>query len=858
MKKTKDILPGKTTASVTVSRTLRIILSGGGTGGHIFPAISIANEIKIRYPDAEILFVGAEKRMEMEKIPAAGYRIIGLPVAGFDRKSLLRNIPVLFKLYKSLLLAKKILKSFQPDVVIGVGGYASGPILKAAAKNNIPTLIQEQNSYAGITNKLLAQKVLKICVAYEGMQQFFPQDKIVLTGNPVRRDLACSKEKREEACRHFNLDPMKKTILILGGSLGARTINESVQHSLDIIRTSEVQFIWQTGKQYYRKITEQITRPENLCITEFIARMDLAFSVADLIISRAGAGSISEFCLLGKAVILVPSPNVAEDHQTKNAQALVWRKAALMIPDREAIENLIPESLRAIQNDSLLNKWRTNILEMALPDAAGKIVDEVEKMLHRKQTEICNTVAMKDLNNIQSFYFIGAGGIGMSALVRYFLSKGKNVAGYDRTESDLTRQLNSEGASIHYEDNPALIPSAYKDKDSTLVVYTPAVPADHLEWVYFRQNGFETMKRAQLLGEITRTSRGICVAGTHGKTTTSSMIAHLLKQSPVDCSAFLGGVLKNYDSNLLLSDKSDWTVIEADEYDRSFHWLSPTIAVITSVAPDHLDIYGTEEAYREAFVHFSSLIRENGVLLMESHVNIVPQTAENVKIYRYAGNLSSAQTPEGIDFYAQNVRMGNGEIHFDCVVPDAIIRDIPLGVPVEINIVNAVAALAVAWLNGVREESLRQGMASFQGAKRRFDFHVKTDDFVLIDDYAHHPEELEASITSVKKLYPDKKLTVVFQPHLYSRTKDFYREFALALSSADEVILIPIYPAREEPIEGVSSQMILDRVTSPVKKLFSKEELLKQLKREEIEILLVAGAGDIELLVEPLKKKLYV
>jgi UDP-N-acetylmuramate--alanine ligase len=360
------------------------------------------------------------------------------------------------------------------------------------------------------------------------------------------------------------------------------------------------------------------------------------------------------------------------------------------------------------------------------------------------------------------------------------------------------------------------------------------------------------MKRAQVLGEITRTNRGICVSGTHGKTTTSSMTAHLLKQSHVDCNAFLGGILKNYDSNLLLSGESDWTVIEADEYDRSFHWFSPTVAVITSVAPDHLDIYKTEKAYREAFIHFTSLIRENGSLLMESKVDIVPQTQAGVKIYRYAGK----KTDEPVDFYAQNIRIQDGEIHFDFVTPSSVVSDIQLGVPVEINIVNGVAALAVAWLNGVSEEELKRGMASFRGAVRRFDFHIKTKDLVLIDDYAHHPEELEASISSIKKLYPDKKLTVVFQPHLYSRTKDFYKEFAKSLSLSDEVLLIPIYPAREEPIEGVSSQMILDLVTTPAKQLLSKEELVNRIKKEDLEVLLIAGAGDIELLVEPIKKKL--
>ena len=481
---------------------------------------------------------------------------------------------------------------------------------------------------------------------------------------------------------------------------------------------------------------------------------------------------------------------------------------------------------------------------------------------------------MTNWNNIKSLYFIGAGGIGMSALVRYFLFKGKKAAGYDRVESVLTKELNAEGAEIHYEDNVDLIPSAFKNKTQTLVVWTPAVPHDHSELTFFRENGFEIMKRAQVLGEITRTTRGLCVAGTHGKTTTSSMIAHLLKQSKVDCNAFLGGILKNYDSNLLLSDTSDLTVIEADEYDRSFHWLSPAMAVITSVSPDHLDIYGTAEAYKEGFSHFASLIKENGVLLMEENVDIELRLREGVKVYRYAIKerhcedkvrsnpenkqnwIASQQAArnDDADFYAKNIKTGNGEISFDLVTPERVISNIHLGVPVEINILNGVAAMAIAYLNGVTDDELRTGMASFQGTKRRFDFHIKRDDLVLIDDYAHHPDELAASITSVRQLYPDKKLTVIFQPHLYSRTKDFYKEFAKSLSLADEVILIPIYPAREEQIPGVSSQMILDLVTSPEKQLFGKTELLEQVKKNKYEVVLVAGAGDIELLVEPIKK----
>jgi UDP-N-acetylmuramate--alanine ligase len=571
--------------------------------------------------------------------------------------------------------------------------------------------------------------------------------------------------------------------------------------------------------------------------------MDLAYSIADLIISRAGAGSISEFCILGKSVILVPSPNVAEDHQTKNAEALLKKNAAILIPDQNVMKDLFSQALELIHDDERLKALSENILKLALPDAANRIVDEIDAILEKSSPDIH---FQKSINYYSNIYFIGAGGIGMSALVRYFLFHGKNVSGYDRVESELTRQLNVEGAEIHYEDNINLIPGIFKNKKDTLIVITPAVPGDHSEWVYFRQNGFTILKRAQVLGEITRSARGLCVAGTHGKTTTSSMIAHLLKQSAIDCNAFLGGILKNYDSNLLVSAKSDLTVIEADEYDRSFHWLTPYMAVITSVAPDHLDIYKTAEAYRESFRHFASLIRENGVLLMETGVDIEPELKEGVKLYRYGVDRG--------DFHAENSWIENGEIVFDFVTPERIIPDIQLGVPVKINILNGIAALAIAYLNGVSDDELREGMASFQGAKRRFDFHIKRDDCVLIDDYAHHPEELDASITSVRDLYPGKKLTVIFQPHLYSRTNDFYREFAQALSKADEVILIPIYPAREKPIPGVSSQMILDLVTSPEKNLYSKEELLEAMRGEKRELVLIAGAGDVELLVEPVKE----
>lgn len=454
-----------------------------------------------------------------------------------------------------------------------------------------------------------------------------------------------------------------------------------------------------------------------------------------------------------------------------------------------------------------------------------------------------------EMQKITSVYFVGAGGIGMSALARYFRAKGKQVAGYDKTPSDLTAALIEEGIRIHYTDDITLIPADCKQIDSTLVIYTPAIPETHTELNYFKTNGFTLMKRARVLGEITRTERGLCVAGTHGKTTTSSMLAHLLKQSHVDCNAFLGGILKNYNSNLMLSDKSDLAVIEADEFDRSFHWLNPYMAVITAVDPDHLDIYGTPAAYRESFEHFTSLIRPDGCLVMKKGLQLQSRLQEGTKLYTYSAT-------EEADFFARNIRIGNGDIVFDFVTPDGSILDVKLGVPVKVNIENGVAAMALAWLNGVTSEEIRRGMETFAGPVRRFDFHLKKDDIVLLDDYAHHPAELKASIQSVKELYPDKKVTGIFQPHLYTRTRDFAADFAASLSLLDELILLDIYPAREEPIPGVTSQIIFDRVTIPNKRMIRKEELLDLVQKEaaSFEVVLMVGAGNIDRLVEPVKQ----
>ena len=444
-----------------------------------------------------------------------------------------------------------------------------------------------------------------------------------------------------------------------------------------------------------------------------------------------------------------------------------------------------------------------------------------------------------DANQLKAVYFIGAGGIGMSALVRYFLSKGKKVGGYDRTPSELTEKLIEEGAQIHYEESVELIAPDFLDAESTLIVFTPAIPDNHAELQYFRSHGFTIQKRAQVLGMLTRSGKGLCAAGTHGKTTTSSMAAHLLHQSHVGCDAFLGGISKNYGTNLLLSDTSEYVVIEADEFDRSFHWLTPYATVITATDADHLDIYGTEEAYLESFNHYTSLIQPGGALIMRKDIKLQPRLQEGVTCYTYSRE-------EG-DFHAENVRIGGGEIFFDFVSPFGNIQDIQLGVPVAINIENGIAAMALAQLSGVTNDEIKAGMASFRGVDRRFDFKIKNEKVVYLSDYAHHPEEIKQSILSMRALYADKKLTGVFQPHLYTRTRDFYQEFADSLSLLDEVILTDIYPARELPIEGVSSQLIYDNLRPNIEKtLCKKEEVMDVLKNKHIEVLMTLGAGDIE------------
>jgi UDP-N-acetylmuramate--alanine ligase len=701
------------------------------------------------------------------------------------------------------------------------------------------------------------------------MEKYFPQDKIVFTGNPVRQDVVMISGKREEALLYFGLAPEKKTLLVIGGSLGAGTINQAVLKFVNEAQADlNIQLLWQTGKHYYEKIMASFAEPDppfpgpksviqNLkskiqhpVILPFIDRMDLAYAAADFIISRAGAIAISELCMVGKPVILVPSPNVAEDHQTKNARALERKKAAILIPDSEAVNRLgttIHELLGNVKQQSDLKR---NIAALGISGAAEKIAAIALSLAEPDQIPQKQVSGLRDL---KSAYFLGIGGIGMSALARYFLSQGISVSGYDKTPTALTDQLTGEGMQIHFTEDISLLPV-----NPGLVIYTPAIPADHLEFRYLKEHNYPLKKRAEVLGMISGIYQTIAVAGTHGKTTTSTMIAHILKSAGVDMKGFLGGIPKNYGTNYLSGSKDPavkepvhgkaagpFCVVEADEYDRSFLHLSPSIAIITSADADHLDIYGNHNDMKNSFAEFTSKIVAGGSLVMKAGTRIAPVNTNEYAIYSYALTADA-------DFYATNIRIVEGLFHFDFVNPAGTIQGIILGVPGKFNLENAIAALAAGCLLGIGEDQLRQALLTYQGVQRRFEFKVRRPDFVYIDDYAHHPEEIRACIAAVRELFPGKKITAVFQPHLFSRTRDFADDFARSLEQLDDLILLEIYPAREKPIEGITSQMLLDRVKLGHKRLVHKNDLLGQIRASEPEILLTLGAGDIDQFVAPI------
>lgn len=812
----------------------RILLSGGGTGGHVFPAIAIADALRHLAPEAEILFVGALGKLEMEKVPQAGYTIKGLWISGFQRSLSLRNLLFPFKLVHSIWKSRQIIREFKPDVVVGVGGYASGPVLRVATRMGIPALIQEQNAFAGVTNRILASKVQKICVAYSGMDRFFPASKTILTGNPVRKNLFEQSVDKDAAAQHFGLNPNLPTILIVGGSLGALAINEAMEGSAaNLLSNPRVQVLWQAGKTHFERFAATATAAlPNVKILPFIDRMELAYALADVVVSRAGAIAISELCMVGKPAILIPSPFVAEDHQSKNAMALAAQHAAIFISNNEAGARMIPEALELLQNDQRRQLLSQHIQRLALPNAAEDIARELLALI--PGFALSEPRNPENLHQIRSIYFVGIGGIGMSALARYFRQRGVRVTGYDKTETALTRNLVKEGMDIHYEDAPESIPH-----DVDLAVFTPAIPADLSELQTLKSRGIPLKKRAEVLGIISRGMKTIAIAGTHGKTTTSSLTTWLLKSGGVDCSAFLGGIVRNFGSNYV-GGTSEWVVVEADEYDRSFLQLNPDVAVILSMDADHLDIYGDADSIVETgYKAFADRLKQGGQLFVQHRWG------------HYFPGVSTFGIDDGA-VRAEQVRVEDGFFTFNYRAGDLLWENLQLAIPGRHNVENAVAAITAARKAGVQEDGIRKGLASFAGIQRRFEIIHKDPNVVYVDDYAHHPSELEAVIGAAREFFPGKKLTGIFQPHLYSRTRDFAPGFAKALDLLDEIILLDIYPAREQPIPGVSRDTIADLITHQNLIRASKSNVLELLKNLHLEVLLTLGAGDIDTLVEPI------
>lgn len=815
---------------------IRVVVSGGGTGGHLFPAIAIADALKEKLPNVEFLFIGANGKIEMEKVPQAGYKVVGLPISGFQRSLSLRNLSFPFRLVYSLIKAYLTVRNFKPNIAIGTGGYASGPTLKVAEWLNIPTVVQEQNALPGITNKLLGKRAYKIFAAFEGLEKYFDASKIIISGNPLRKIVCTQSINKSMAAQHFGLDTSKPIIFITGGSLGASTINKAVAANIDLFTINEVQLIWQCGKIYeqeYQKFTSNTVK-----VLTFIDKMDYAYAAADIIISRAGASTISELALIGKPTIMLPSPNVAEDHQTKNVLSLVEKNAAIMIKDVNAVENLGKTAVELLANHEKRNSLGINMAKLAKPNAANFIANQILNILGFESE---NSKHNLDISQVKNVYFLGIGGIGMSALARYFKHQGVKVSGYDKTPSTLTDKLQKEGISVHFSDTENTL-----ERNADLVVYTPAIPNDSFQLNFYQNNKFNLLKRSKVLGLITEQKYCIAIAGSHGKTTVSSMVAHLLNET-IGCTAFLGGIANNFGSNYVAST-NNIVVVEADEFDRSFLALRPNIIVVTFIDSDHLDIYGSLENIQKEFQYFINLLEPKGTLIAKENIAI---STEAKTLYYNLDN--------GSNITVSNYKIENGFYAFDVNYNDKTISGFELHIGGRHNVENALAAIAVALEMGVEENEIKKALKSFSGIKRRFEKIFEAENIVFIDDYAHHPNELKALIDSVKELYPDYELTLIFQPHLFSRTQDLAIDFAAQLSRVDEAIVLPIYPARELPIEGVTSSLILDSISISNKSIVEHDKVLQHIQSKKLtkkHVVVTAGAGDIDRLVMPIMELL--
>lgn len=827
-----------------VQPILKVMVSGGGTGGHIFPAISIAQALLRHVPEAQISFVGAYKRMEMTRVPQAGFPITGLWISGWQRGELLRNITLPLKLIYSLWQSLRLLALNRPNAVVGVGGYASAPLLMVAQWLGIPTFLQEQNAHAGVSNLWLGRRVRRTWVAFEGMERYFRADKIRITGNPVRSDLLSPLPDQQEARGYFGIQGEEPVLLIVGGSLGARILNECMLEALPLIQTAGVRVIWQTGTHFATRAAEAVERlPKGWVWTSaFIDNMPMAYAAAELVVSRAGAGTLSELAVVGKPAILVPSPYVAEDHQTRNAQVFLSDGAALMISERDArgqSGRLMSQAFEVIQDPERLKQMRLALQKHDRRQAADDIAKDLLNEIHWT-----NTTQERDLLSYEQLYFLGIGGIGMSALARWFRAQGRQVGGYDRQMSQIGHALQAEGVTITTDPESEAIPGPFRSPHTTLVVRTPAVPIQHPQWHWFTQQGFRISKRAEVLGQISRSIPTLAVAGTHGKTTTSVLLAHLLQEAGMHFTAILGGVSANFKSNYW-STGQQWLVTEADEYDRSFLHLNPYAAVITGTDADHLDIYGNSAAMLDAYGQFARQVK-NTLLV---HASAQVETAGMPGAIRYG---------EGGLVWAHHVRADGLGMRFD-YHGSQIISDLFLPMGGRHNVDNALAAITLALEIGVQPTQISPALHTFKAVNRRFEYRYNHQNIILIDDYAHHPREIDSFLAGVRLLHPGRSLLGIFQPHLFTRTRDFLEDFAKSLSILEECRILPIYPAREEPISGIDSALLVEKVNQcgGTARLSTPETVRAELHSDpQAHIWLCIGAGDIDQLANQLTNDL--
>lgn len=819
-----------------------VIIAGGGTGGHIFPALAIARQLQADNPYVKILFIGSKHRMEMQKIPEAGYEIRGLDIYGIARKNWWKNIFLIFKLLKSFVVVHKILREFKPNVVIGVGGYSSFPVLFIAQFLKIPTLIQEQNSYAGIANRILGKDASVVCLGYKEAARFFPKATTVYTGNPLRSDLLkfINNLPAQNLNLHqsFGLSPAKPIVLILGGSLGSGALNNFVLQHLEDWQKNGIQLIWQCGAGHYRRMSSMLQNNSEIYITDFLEDIRYAYQVADIVISRAGALAIAEIAALKKPAIFVPLANSTGNHQFYNAQSLQKIGAALLIQERDLPTQLFPKIMELLANPALCAQMSAKISEIRQLQATNLIVNEIFRLIDRSSPPLTKV------------YMLGIGGAGMQALARYLHKHGVDVAGYDQQKSRYTLSLKNLGIRVDYQEDPRKITS-----DLDWIIYTPALSANSSPLLkYCQTQGIPLLKRSFVLGLLSRNARNICVSGTHGKTSTCALFATIARASYYKVHEFIGGEqilfthaaqggdkIENH-SIEDLNNGYELNIIEADEYDKSFLTLNPYLLVITSMDIDHLEVYGSEASLYSTYYDLVTKLSPSGVLilpysLMQKH-NF---PAKNIVTY-------SIEDTHATIFAKDILYKSDHSVEFDVFINNVLYSHICLPKATDFNVENSLAAIMLAYILNIPENIVQNSLKAYTGVRRRFELLYEDEKLNYIQDYAHHPRELEQSVRALRKRYPGKRLLLIFQPHLFSRTQYFYREFAHALDIADEIILLPIYPARELPIDGVDSGLIGSEMRKNWRVL-EVENCLEWIKAnlDNWEVVMSVGAGgDLE------------